>query len=198
MPIADARRKLDAALAQRQALELQKKTLVKQLSDSRDILAATTRAQEVAQETAEQVQRQAYGSISTIVTRCLQQVWGEEAYEFVIDVAQKRGKTEAKFVLRRDGMQIDDPTAACGGGVVDVIAFALRLAALKLASPKRRLLLVADEPFRFVSKEYRPAVASMILALAKDMGVQIIMVTHIEDLEIGNVITIGEEDEIPF
>lgn len=148
------------------------------------------KAQQIAQGVAEAVQQQAHRRIAAVVTRCLKAVFGEDAYEFRIDFSQKRGKTEAKLLFVRDGVEID-PTTAAGGGCVDVAAFALRLACLVLSLPRRRRLLVLDEPFRFVSREYRPAVRELLLKLAEELGVQIIMVTHMPDLMVGNVIEIG-------
>jgi len=45
-----------------------------------------------------------------------------------------------------------------------------------------------DEPFRFLSEGYRPNVRELLEGLSEDLGVQIIMITHIQDLEIGNVL----------
>jgi DNA repair exonuclease SbcCD ATPase subunit len=69
-----------------------------------------------------------------------------------------------------------------GGGVVDVCSFGLRLAALMLRTPAPRKLLLLDEPFKFVSEEYRPYIVDMIKAVADQMGVQIVLITHIPEL----------------
>ncbi len=114
----------------------------------------------------------------------------EEAYEFQIRFEEKRGKTEAALLFVRDGLEVA-PLESSGGGVVDVAAFALRLAALLLARPLKRRLLVLDEPFRFVSAEYRPKIRSMIEQLAEEFEVQFIIVTHIQDLVMGRVVEVG-------
>lgn len=93
------------------------------------------------------------------------------------------------MVFIRDGQEID-PMSASGGGVIDVAAFALRLACLLLATPRPRRLLVLDEPFRFVSAKYRPKIRALLLQLSEELGVQIILVTHITELQIGTVHTI--------
>lgn len=149
----------------------------------------TSEAQHIVQTVAEEVQRHAHSQIAGIVTRCLEGVFGDDAYQFEIQFDRKRGKTEAKFVFLREGKEID-PIDAAGGGVVDVAAFALRLAALMLVRPQPRKLLVLDESFRFLSAKYRPAVRVLLEQLAKDLGVQIIMVTHSAELVIGNILEI--------
>ena len=140
----------------------------------------------VCQIVAQAVQQKAHDRIAGIVSRCLEAVF-DEPYEFKILFEQKRGKTEASLVFERDGLQVD-PLTASGGGVVDVAAFALRLSCLMLSRPTLRRLLVLDEPFKFVSEQYRERVRVMLETLSKDLGVQIVMVTHIEELKMGKVI----------
>jgi DNA repair exonuclease SbcCD ATPase subunit len=84
-----------------------------------------------------------------------------------------------------------DPMAAAGGGVVDVAAFALRLACLMLHRPAVRRTVVLDEPFKFVSADRRGYVRQMLEDLAEELNVQFIMVTHIEELKTGHVIEIS-------
>lgn len=144
-------------------------------------------AQQFLQEVAETVQNQAHRRIASVVSRCLEAVFQEDAYEFRIEFSKKRGRTEARLLFLRDGMDVD-PTEAAGGGVVDVAAFALRLACLCLSRPQRRKLLLLDEPFRFVSAEYRTAVKELVETLAKEMNMQFVIVTHSPDLVTGKVV----------
>jgi ABC-type sulfate/molybdate transport systems ATPase subunit len=109
-------------------------------------------------------------------------VFQDQAYEFHIEFVQKRNRTEAELKLTRHGMTIDDPLNSSGGGVIDVAAFALRVACLILAQPPRRKVLFLDEPFRFVSAEYRPAIEQLLQLLSQELEIQIVMVTHIADL----------------
>lgn len=143
-------------------------------------------AQKIIQQVAQTVQQQAHTRISAVVTKCLAAVF-PNPYTFKICFEQKRGKTEARLVFVRDGREVH-PTAASGLGVVDVAAFAQRLASLKLSRPIKRQLLVLDEPFSHVSRGRSEAVGQMIQALAEDMKIQIILITHNQDLEVGKVI----------
>lgn len=143
-------------------------------------------AQKITQQVAESVQENAHKQISAVVSKCLETVF-DEPYEFQIKFDQKRGKTEARLVFVRDGNEID-PTTAAGGGVIDIAAFALRLACLILSQPRRRKLMILDEPFRFVSAGHRERVREMIETLSRDLEMQFIQVTHIQELVLGNVI----------
>ena len=143
-------------------------------------------AQEIIQVLAEAVQQRVHQQISEVVSSCLNVVF-DDPYEFKIVFERKRGRTEANLRFVRRNLDVD-PMSASGGGAVDVAAFALRVACLILHRPRLSRIIVLDEPFKFVSAEYRPKVRAMLEQLSKKMEVQIIMVTHIEDLVIGKVI----------
>ena len=143
--------------------------------------------QALIQEVAQTVQQQLHERISAVVTQCLEIVFGETAYTFQIKWEQKRGKTEAVLVLCRDGMELD-PLASAGGGVVDVAAFALRIATLGLTRPRLRRVVMFDEPFRFVSRNYWPNLTQLIRYLGTKLEVQFIIVTHCPELRCGQVI----------
>ncbi len=152
-----------------------------------DRLNDANEAREILQSLAADIQQQSCEKISALVTKALRFVFGEHAYNIKIELTRARGRTEAAVRLVRDGMVLD-PLSAVGGGMVDVVAFALRLCAVLLSRPSLRRILVLDEPFRFVSVEYRPKVRRLIEQLSDELGVQIIMITHDEVLACGDVI----------
>ena len=149
-------------------------------------LGAAEAAQGLAQAIAQAVQQKAHDRIAGVVTRALAAVF-DDPYEFRILFEQKRGRTEARMAFVRGGHELD-PLDASGGGVVDVGAFALRLSCLMLARPPLRRLVIADEPFRFVSAGLRGRVRALLESLSKELGVQFIIVTHQDELRCGKVI----------
>lgn len=157
--------------------------------DNEEELYAAEEAQGIVQVVAETIQEEAHNRIAGVVSQCLATVF-DEPYEFHIRFERARGRTEARLVFVRDGLEIV-PIDASGGGVVDVAAFALRLSCLMLARPANRRVVVLDEPFKFVSADRRPAVRAMLEGLATELGVQIIMVTHIEELRCGTILEIS-------
>lgn len=152
-------------------------------------LVALSKAQAIVQEISQNIQQQVHTKIANIVSKCLAAVF-DEPYEFKIIFEQKRGRTEASLVFERAQMQVD-PLSSSGGGVVDVASFALRLACLLLRKPPLAKVLILDEPFKFVSSEYRENVRAMLEQLSKEMDIQFIMVTHIPELVAGKVIRLG-------
>lgn len=143
-------------------------------------------AQAILTELARKVQAQAHKRISQVVSTCLDAIF-DDPYEFRISFELKRGRTEAKLRFHREGNEVS-PMDASGGGAVDVAAFALRAACVVLHRPRLQKVLVLDEPFKFVSRDYRPAVRAMLEQVSRDLGMQIIIVTHDEALETGTVI----------
>lgn len=151
--------------------------------------AASLRAQVLIQQTAEAVQSRAYGCVAQVVSKVLQTVF-DEPYEFVMQFERKRGRTEVVLSFMRNGHSVD-PVSASGGGVIDVCSFALRLVSILMLGGRGRRLLVLDEPFKFLSSNYRDRVRDMLETIVQEMGFQIIMVTHIDEFRLGTVVDLG-------
>ena len=174
-------------------LELSKKqtkNLQAKLTNVENNISELAEARSVVNEVAEQLQQQLSYNVEMLVTRCLQDVFCGK-YGFRILWEQSRGKTECYLKLLRGENEID-PLDSDSIGVADVASFALRLASLQLQKPAVRKILILDEPFKFVSKSYRDAVAQLITDLAEELGIQFIIVTHMEELEIGKVVQLGK------
>ena len=155
--------------------------------DAKDEQAAVHEAIVVVQQLAQTLQDKAHSQLKQIVSRCLSVVMEDDAYEFDILFEQKRNKTEARLVFYRGELEVDPMTAA-GGTCVDLVSFALRLSLLVFQRPAGRRLLVLDEPFKFVSRDYLPRVRQLLEALSEELDIQFIIVTHLPELTIGKVV----------
>jgi DNA repair exonuclease SbcCD ATPase subunit len=156
------------------------------LETAEKVTAQTIKAQEVVQAVAQTVQQQAHERIASVVSRSLEAVF-DDPYEFKIIFERKRGRTEARLIFLRDGNELA-PIDGAGGGAIQIAAFACRLASIMLTKPPGRRVLVLDEPFKDVSAEYRERLKELLLTLAEEMELQIIMVTHITELQCGTII----------
>lgn len=159
------------------------------LEQAKENLDSAAEASSLLQEVSKHLQETVHRKIASVVSRCLRSVF-DDPYDFEVIFENKRGRTEAQLRFSRRGFTVD-PMSACGGGVVDVAAFALRLACLCIMRPRKRMVVVLDEPFRFLSAGYRSRARALIEVLAEELGVQFIMVTHIEELQTGAVVEIG-------
>lgn len=154
-------------------------------------LESTIEAQEIVQGIAQTIQQKAHEQISSVVTRCLNAVF-EDAYDFRIKFERKRGKTEAKLVFSRDGVEFDDPLNEIGGGVIDVAALALRLSCILLSRPYKRRFVVLDEPFKNIrGLDNKERTRKMLLKLAEELKIQFVINTEIESFQLGTVIELS-------
>lgn len=159
----------------------------KKLKESKRKYEEIEKALKIAQAVAESVQRKAHQQLSGLVTTCLKTIFGDE-YSFQVRFLQKRNKTEAQLILLKDGHEITDALEQDSGGVLDVAGFGSRLACIMLQKPQPRKVMVLDEPFKFVSVEYKPRVAALLEKLSKDFKTQIILITHEKEYVSGEVI----------
>ena len=184
------RNRLNQKLLQHQSIQTslhREQTNLTQTKAKRDI---SQQANTILQAVFAQIQENVHKTISDIVTRCLKAVFKENAYEFKIAFTQKRSKIEAEIQFIKNN-EIYDPMTQAGGGVLDVAAFGLRLSAVLLSQIKRNhRFLALDEPFRFLSVEYRPKIRELIQQLSEELDFQFIIVTHMRELEMGEIVRI--------
>lgn len=177
--IASRRANLDAA--QRELTRTHER-----LEDAKTSQESWRGAQGVLQQAAQSVQSLVHAKIAGVVTRCLQAVY-DDSISFGVEFDRKRGKTEARLFFVKNGNEVD-PVEASSLGMCDVSAFALRLAVLKLHTPQVAQILVADEPFCYLDAEAKPRMAELLLSLAKQMEIQMVLVSHDAEFRVGKVV----------
>ena len=150
------------------------------IRDKKRDLYRHEQAREVIREVGLQTQKTLQFHISEITSLALEAVF-DDPYKLVAEFVQRRNKTECDLYFLRDKSQVD-PLSASGGGAVDVASFALRVASWSMQSPRSRNVLVLDEPFRFLSENLLPKASEMLQQISAQLGLQIIMVTHSEEL----------------
>lgn len=151
-------------------LETKEKQLVVTKQEIIDVEEATVFIQEVAMATQGLLKIQ----IEDVVSLALESVL-EDPYAFELEFVRSGSKTECNLWFVRNGERLH-PTDDTGGGAVDIAAFAIRVALRSIGATDN--ILVFDEPFKFVSANYRESVAELIQRLSNKLGLQVIMVTH--------------------
>jgi DNA repair exonuclease SbcCD ATPase subunit len=185
------KRQLEGWAAQRALLQTQLREEEAKLTAIQQRWEAATQALQILQSLSQSIQEQVHQRIVEVVSACLEAVF-EEPYTFKIRFEKKRGRTEARLLFVRGDLEVD-PLTASGGGVVDVAAFALRVAALSLHRPPLSRILVLDEPFRFVSEQYQPRIRAMLEEVSQKTGMQVVMVTHNPIYATGVILNLEEE-----
>lgn len=126
--------------------------------------------------TAQYAREQAKEDMEYMVTQALQYVF-ESDLKFIIEIEDNAAGPQAEFYVesKYGGQQLvkTRPQDARGGGVVDVISLALRVAMMQ-----GRGVLILDEPAKQVSEEFAPNVANFLRYLTDQGDFQVIMVSH--------------------
>jgi DNA repair exonuclease SbcCD ATPase subunit len=189
----DAKKKQKAQLylEQRQAI------LTQNISEAASRLEAAEKARLVIQEVAKTVQQNLEFHIENIVSSALDAVF-PDPIKFVVKFEARRGKSECDLLFEEDGNQYS-PLDDSSFGSVDVASCTLRLAVWCL--DKNRPTIIMDEPFRHVSPDLQHKVSDMIKSISDRLGVQIIMVSHAEDINVAadrifNVEKVGGESRV--
>lgn len=177
---------IDSAIAKAEIRQAQAQGLFEALSAEAQGLQARAEAilsaSALVRELSLKAQTSCQERIASVVTRCLESVFGESKYRFKLLFEEKRNQTEARCVLLDAEGNEYDPLSDNGGGVVDVVCFGLRLACLMLIKPRPERVLILDEPFQALSAEYRPNLIALLEKLCNEFQMQVIMVTHIPEL----------------
>lgn len=182
-----AREKVNNQMAKRDLLEKQRAAAVEAKAEAEAQLGVFGMVQILLQKTSDYARQQVKTRIEDIVSEALNVVFGGN-HRFIIDLTLRGNQPVADFYLNDDSVltKLEKPDYDRGGGKVDVIALALRLAVGEMEGIQGPLFL--DEVGKHVSKEYAPAVAYFLKEYSATFGRQIILITHNADLaEAGEV-----------
>lgn len=170
------RSRLDQNKGRKTQLEKSITDLKGNLRDDKRALARTEQAREIIREVGLATQQRLQVHISDITSLALGSVF-DEPYELSMEFVQRRNKTECDLLFARDGHTVN-PLEASGYGAVDIASMALRIASWSMHTPKKRNVIILDEPFRFLSENYQEQASLMIKELSERLGIQFIIITH--------------------
>ncbi|QGT99269.1 hypothetical protein SYNTR_0676 [Candidatus Syntrophocurvum alkaliphilum] len=133
----------------------------------------------------EYARKKSKNTMESLVSNALTIVFPNDL-KFNIELEEKGERTEAYFLVSSTygGEQIvsNEPQESRGGGIVDIVALALRVSLLETSRPKLEGPLLLDEPAKHVSGEYSKNVAEFLNMVVQNFNRQIIMVTHNQHL----------------
>lgn len=149
--------------------------------DAKENTFITREAANFVTAVARRVQESIEVGVSGVVGEALKAVFGDRSYGFRLKFKSRtgdRGTGEAELSFLDADENPIDPMASCGGGAVDVAAFALRVALWTITRPRTRPVMILDEPFRFLSRDLKPLAGGFLRELSAELGLQFIIVTH--------------------
>lgn len=145
-------------MAKRELLEKQREAAVKVKTEAEEQLGVFGLVQILLQKTSDYARQQVKVRIEDIVSEALNVVFGGN-HKFMIDLTLRGNQPIAEYYLNDDSVitKLEKPDYDRGGGKIDIIALALRLAVGEMEGVDGPLFL--DEVGKHVSKEYAPSVA---------------------------------------
>ena len=178
MSLRDFRSKLDTMKAERGLLEKQLAAEQTRLEDLQAESSDLDKARAIIQQAALDTQENLRVRIEDLVTTALLAVFQDKDLGFHVEFESKAGRTICNLTVSEDGHQVD-PLLGHGGGPCDIASFALRCAFWSM--DRTRPVLILDEPMKCLSRDLVPLAADMIKMIADELGLQIIMVTHVPE-----------------
>jgi len=158
----------------------QKALLETQLDKALNNIDVLEKVRLLLQKVSEYAREQSRAQIESLVTHCLQYIF-DSNIEFKIEINEVRGRPEAEFyvVSNFGGTLIKTkPQEARGGGVIDIISLAVRIAMLECSNLEIKGPIILDEPAKHVSDDYITQVAEFLKQTVNVFQRQVIMVTH--------------------
>lgn len=141
--------------------------------------AVTAKARMLLETYSEEEQESLRRRVEGLVSRGLSVIFGE-GYGFKVEVGQSRGQASMEFkVVTPEGERA--PLESHGGGVVNVVAFVLRVVIAAL-TPGISRTLILDEPFAQLSAEFLEPMGSFLRELVDATGLQLLIVSHEEEI----------------
>ncbi len=166
-------------LGERSALLQEIEARKRRLEEVREEAECLEKVRLLLMEAARHAREQGRQQVEYLVTHALQFIFGG-------DLEFKRARPEAEFYVCStyggDARVETTPQDARGGGVVDVISLALRLALLHAFTPRIGGPVILDEPGKHLSEEFSPQLARFLKSYSQSLGRQIIMVSHNQHL----------------
>jgi len=157
-------------------LQSEKSAVESDLNESNILVEDLTTARNVMNDVGVVTQEQIKTVIEDLCTRALQAVFGLE-YSFIVEGIIIRNKPEMNFYVQIGDKKFS-PKSDLGGGVIDILSFALRILIWTLKEPRTEPIMILDEPMKFVDKERLGDVGLMISEMSRMLDMQFIMVTH--------------------
>jgi len=132
--------------------------------------------------TVERRQKRISNAVENLITETLRKIFPDRNFTFKLIFEQKRGKIECRPVIM-DGRKEHNPEDDLGGSILDIISMAFRIILWKMDRPKKRNVIILDEPFKWLGKgEKREMAGRMLYELSHTLNVQIILITHEPEL----------------
>jgi len=187
MDVSEAAKKIAAKEGQRDLLLKQRADAEKKVAAANNQLDVFDKVLILLQKTSDYARQQIKGRIEELVSQALNVVYGGD-HVFKIDLVVRANRPEADYYLMDGGVitKLEKPDYDRGGGKIDVISLALRLAVNELVGDQGPIFL--DEVGKHVDGEAAVNLAYFLKQYSEKFNRQIILISHNATLaDIGDV-----------
>ena len=121
-------------------------------------------------------QQQLSINISDIASLAMNAIY-DDPYTLSVEFIKRREQIECDLTFSRGDVSNIEPMASSGGGVIDVVAFALRVASWSMQIPHSINTLILDEPFLHVKGvDANRRILELLHTISQKLNLQIIMI----------------------
>jgi DNA repair exonuclease SbcCD ATPase subunit len=167
--------------AEKKRLERDLKVAEEKKAQLEEELSYHNTASEVLGNLAIFLQEQAQKSLSTLCTKALKAVFDID-YDCQLEFVRKRNQVECNLKLMSPTGGTLDPEDQVGGGVIDLLSFAIRMACWSISNSRSEPFFVLDEPFRQVSETNIEKAGEFLRRISDQLGVSLLLITHSDRL----------------
>ena len=149
-----------------------------------DVLIELDKCLNVFQVLIESKKREIKCRIESLITQGLRTIFERPDYKFTINMEIKRGVMTASPMVHSlfQGEEFQgEPMESHGGGLCDVISFLMQVIVL-LSFKNLEKVIICDEIFKHVSRQFLPNVAEFLRHLSETTKMQMIIVTHQDEI----------------
>lgn len=117
--------------------------------------------------------------VESLVTLAIRSVFDRE-FDFALIFEEKNNQVTCTPMIYEDD-KVYIPKDDLGGGIIDVVSFALRIVLWSMESPRSRNVFILDEPFKNTGALISKA-GEMLKHLSSELNFQVILISHDEEL----------------
>lgn len=107
----------------------------------------------------------------------------EKDYQFQLEFNKRGNLQELDFRIKTPNNQDAlDMLDSCGGGIIDLVSFALRIVLMETSIPKTKGFILMDEALKHLSSNYMERIPALLEELSKKLNRQFIIISHEQEL----------------
>jgi len=169
----------EARLQIRKSLFAQKENKEKDLEIFEEQRADLIKARWTLTEVARQTQENFKARVEKLVTMAIRAVFVHRDFKFLLIFEEKRNQLECQMLVQEGDYEPEEPKDEMGGGIVDIISFALRVVFWSMSDPSRRNCFTLDEPGKNIGRgDMLIRMGKMFWEISHRLNLQLIIVTH--------------------